>query len=369
MKRRGGGSYFKRGAVYWVKYYRNGRPFRESTGSTEERAAKDLLNKRMGAIANGQPIAPKADRIRLDDLLDDLMTEYRVNGRASVGRLEEMVAHLKAFFGGVRASAVDTAQVRQYIAARQEAGAANSTANRELASLKRAYSLAVQAGKLLTRPYIPLLKEDNVRVGFFERDQLEAVLRLLPDAIRPVAIFGAATGWRVSEVLSLTWRQVDFTAGMIRLEPGTTKNLEGRLFPFTPELRALLEAQKAATAALSSKTGRIIPWVFHRHGKPIRSFYGSWRAACRAAGVPGRIFHDLRRTAVRNLERAGVSRSVAMKMTGHKTEAVYRRYAIVSESDLREAAVKLGEAASSRTGTISGTTGTVTRLGTSSASA
>jgi integrase len=352
-----------------VKYYRNGRPFRETTGSTEERAAKDLLNKRMGAIATGQPIAPRADRVRLEALLEDLETEYRVNGRASVGRLEEMMTHLKAFFGGARASGIDTARVRQYIAARQEQRAANATINRELAALKRAYSLACQAGKLLTRPYIPMLKENNVRTGFFERDQLEAVLRHLPEAIRPVATFGYLTGWRVSEVLSLTWRQVDFTAGTVRLEPGTTKNLEGRLFPFTPELRALLETQKAVTTALSSRTGRIVPSVFHRHGRPIRSFYGSWRAACRAAGVPGRIFHDLRRTAVRNLERAGVSRSVAMKMTGHKTEAVYRRYAIVSESDLREAAVKLGEAASSRTGTISGTTGTVTRLGTSSASA
>ena len=81
--------------------------------------------------------------------------------------------------------------------------------------------------------------------------------------------------------------------------------------------------------------------MFHHNGEPIRDFRTAWKTACPNAGLPGRIPHDFRRTAVRNLERAGVSRSVAMKMTGHKTEAVYRRYAIVSEQDLREAAVKL----------------------------
>ncbi|HYS18212.1 MAG TPA: tyrosine-type recombinase/integrase [Candidatus Binatia bacterium] len=85
----------------------------------------------------------------------------------------------------------------------------------------------------------------------------------------------------------------------------------------------------------------MVPSVFHRNGKPIKDYRSAWQNACEAAGLPGRIPHDFRRTAVRNLERAGVSRSVAMKLTGHKTEAVYRRYAIVSEQDLHEAAAKL----------------------------
>src|SRR5262249_47424116 len=170
--------------------------------------------------------------------------------------------------------------------------------------------------------------------------------------IRPIALFGYITGWRVSEILGLTWRQVDFAAGTVRLEPGTTKNRAGRMFPFTPELRALLEAQRTATTVLATKTDRIIPLVFHRDGTPIKTFYGAWRSACRAAGVPGRIFHDFRRTAVRNLERAGVPRSVAMQMVGHKTEAIYRRYAIVNESDLKAAAAKLAEAMGTITGTV-----------------
>jgi integrase len=101
---------------------------------------------------------------------------------------------------------------------------------------------------------------------------------------------------------------VDFAARTVRLEPGTTRNGEGRMFPFTPELRALLEGQRQRIAIVQSKAGRIIPNVFHRDGEPIKSFRGAWATALEAAGVAGRLFHDLRRTAVRNLERAGVPR-------------------------------------------------------------
>jgi integrase len=96
-----------------------------------------------------------------------------------------------------------------------------------------------------------------------------------------------------------------------------------------------------STRRLELAIGQIDPWLFHRNGKPIRDFRAAWQSACQRAGLVGRIPHDFRRTAVRNLERAGVPRSAAMKMTGHKTEAVYRRYAIVDESMLKESAVKL----------------------------
>ena len=139
----------------------------------------------------------------------------------------------------------------------------------------------------------------------------------------------------------MQWRQVDFRAGVLTLDPGSTKNTEGRSFPLIPELRALLLAQRAATDAMQKKTGTIIRYVFHREGQPIKDFMKAWRKACRAAGCPGRIPHDFRRTAVRNLERAGVPRSTAMKMVGHKTEAIYRRYAIVDAAMLKEGGEKL----------------------------
>ena len=148
-----------------------------------------------------------------------------------------------------------------------------------------------------------------------------------------------------SEILPLTWRQVDFGAGTVRLEPSTTKNDEARVLPFAvlPELADTLREEWNKTMAIQIETGSIIPWVFHRRGKPIKDFYGAWKVACEKAGVPQRIPHDFRRTAVRNLERARVPRSVAMKIAGHKTEAVYRRYAIVSEADLSEGLKKLAK--------------------------
>jgi integrase len=364
MKRRGGGSIFRRGGSLWVKYYRDGQPIRESVaktlsklpGDVSEKDATSLLNRRLGDIARGTPVAVRAERVTVNELLDDLIREYTVNGRRSIERVQDAVDHLRAFFGPVlRAQTLTTATIREYIAHRQAAtktvdgtivrGAANATINRELAALKRAFSLAVQERKILSRPHIPMLAENNVRQGFFEREQFEAVQRHLPEEIRPAATFAYITGWRRSEIIGLTWRQVDFAAGMVRLEPGTTKNRDGRTFPFTPQLRALLEVQRSATATAGAKLGRIIPYVFHRDGLPIKSFRRSWLSACKAAGVPGRIFHDFRRTAVRNLERAGVPRSVAMKMVGHKTEAVYRRYAIACDADLREAAARLANAA------------------------
>ncbi len=108
-----------------------------------------------------------------------------------------------------------------------------------------------------------------------------------------------------------------------------------------PGLQLRLTVCLKQTRRCERAQGRIIPWVFHRKGQPVKTMAKSWRTACKESGAPGRLLHDLRRTAVRNLERAGVARSVAMKMTGHKAESVYRRYAIVSEGDLREAGAKL----------------------------
>lgn len=231
-------------------------------------------------------------------------------------------------------------------------GAANATINRELAALKRVFTLAVQAGKLHGKPHILMLREDNVRRGFFEAEQFEGVCGHLPAPLQPVVRFAYLTGWRLrSEILSLEWRQVDWQGRIVRLDPGTTKNREGRSFPFTAALESLLKDQLSEHERLK-KTRRLARLVFHRDGARIKNFRRAWLSACTAAGVPGRILHDFRRTAVRNLERPSVPRSAAMAVVGHKTEAIYRRYAIVDAGALRDAANKIDHA----TGTISGTT-------------
>jgi len=146
-------------------------------------------------------------------------------------------------------------------------------------------------------------------------------------------------------VLSLTWKQVDFAHQEVRLEPGTTKNSEGRTFPFSalPALATLIYGQREKTDQLEKELQISIPFVVHRRGKAIKDLYKKWREACKQAKVPDRLIHDLQGTAVRNLERAGVPRSVAMRLTGHRTESIYRRYAIVSHSDLSSGVEKLAK--------------------------
>ncbi len=271
------------------------------------------------------------------------LDDYRINNRKSIERAEASVKHLREFFGMSHALDITADRVAFYIRRRQEASAKPATIKNELAALKRMFTLAVQARKVAQRPHIPSIEVRNTRTGFFEESEFRAVLASLPEDLRPVVEFAYLTGWRKGEILPLQWRQVDFSAGVIRLEPGTTKNDEGRTFPFLvlPALELLLKRQREHTEACQRTMGQIIPWVSHRNGKPIKDFRNAWERACKEAGLQGKVFHDFRRTAVRNLERAGVPRSAAMKLTGHKTETVYRRYAIVSESDLAEGVKKL----------------------------
>ena len=162
--------------------------------------------------------------------------------------------------------------------------------------------------------------------------------------------FAFITGWRIrSEVLALTWRQVDFKAGTVRLDPGKTKTGEARVFPFTVELRQLLERQRDRVRAIERHLGKVVPhvwcWMESRRsrvpGAAIRDFRGAWKAACRSAGVPGRVPHDFRRSAIRNMVQRGVPERVAMILAGHRTRTVFDRYAIVSHADLTAAVAKL----------------------------
>jgi integrase len=330
---------------WWIDYSIRGRRYRESSKTTVRAEAVKLLRQRLGEHGSGR-YAPNAERVTLNQLVEGLRTHYRLKGNRSLKRAEIALKHVLAFFGGETLAVALTASELQRYAVSRMARAAAATAKFQLACLRKAMTAAVKNGLLATRPAFPDIEANNTRAGFFETDELQRVLAELPEPLRAPTRFAAVTGWRKEEVLGLTWDRVDFAAGVGRLDPDTTKNDDGRTFPFGrhPELADLLREQRAHTEAVQKRLGAIVPWVFHREGKPIRDCHTAWRSACRRAGCPGRIFHDLRRTAVRALERAGVARSVATKLTGHKTEAVYRRYAIVSESDLGDGVAKLARA-------------------------
>jgi integrase len=330
------GHIYKRGDIYWIKYYRDGKPYYESSKSIKEAEAKRLLRKRLGQIAEGAFFGLRPEKVRFEELAEDFLNDYRINGKRSLDKAQRSVKHLQGFFGGMRAIDITTDKVRAYIKVRQEEGYANAEINRELAALKRMFNLSLQQSppKVSHKPYIPMLQERNVRTGFFEHDEFTALRAALPPVLRPVVTFAYYTGWRKQEILGLTWDRVDLHASTVRLDPGTTKNQEGRTVYLDGELRETMMALKIERDTHLP----LCPWVFSRRGSRIKDFRYAWRAACQTVGLQGKLFHDFRRTAVRNMIRAGVPERVAQQIAGHKTRSVFDRYHIVSDSDLREAA-------------------------------
>ncbi|HKW00738.1 MAG TPA: tyrosine-type recombinase/integrase [Vicinamibacterales bacterium] len=373
--RRNVGEIIKRGRIYYIRYYDvKGRRRLETTKSTDRNEAEKQLRKRLTAKDAGVSADAAIGKLTLKEATDDLLNDYKVNGRRSRPEVKRKIElHLLPYFGERRRmTSITTADMRAFVVERQreekdddgkvtKRAASNAEINRELAALRRAFRLAVRAGRLVQCPYVPMLQERNTRRGFLEADQITAICSALPEEVRPVVKFAYATGWRTrSEILPLEWRNVDWGGRCVRLDAHTTKNGEARSFPFTTDLETILKCQLAIHETLK-KAGRVVPFVFHRDGERIKEFRTAWKNACKAAGCPGRLIHDMRRSAVRTFERAGVPRSVAMSIVGHKTESIYRRYAIVDEAMQREAAVRLDAwAKSPPSGQKSGTVATFT---------
>jgi integrase len=337
---RGTGSvYLQKGsAVWWVKYYRNGKSFRESTRTTNERKAGEFLRNRLAEITTGNFSGPKTERVRIDELADDLLRDYRINGKKSIDDVAaRWKLHLKPFFGELRAVDVSSDIVARYVDRRQEERAKNATINRELAALKRMYHLGLRATppKVNRVPAFPRLAEDNVRKGFLDDKQYEKLFGSCSETwFRAIVEVGRTYGWRIGELRNLRVGQIDLLSKTIRLEPGTTKNKDGREVTMTKRVHELLKL------CVYGKAGE--DFVFTRsHGRPVRDFRGTWAEVCKQAGLVGLLFHDLRRTAARNLRRAGVAEGVIMKIGGWRTRSVFERYAIVSQSDISEAIGKL----------------------------
>lgn len=254
---------------------------------------------------------------------------------------------VREHFGDWRAGDLTAEAIDSFIEDRLELEKANATINRELQPLGQALRLGLLRHKLVAMRPIRRLPERNVRQGFFEREQFAALVAAAPEYLRDVCRFGYCTGWRRGEILTLRWSDVDMDGGAIRLRPEASKNGRGRTVVFDDTLWALMARRWHARL---TERG-VADLVFHNDGAPIVDFRRAWRSACIAAGLavtdpetgkvlPDRLFHDLRRTAVRNMVRAGVPERVAMEVSGHKTRSMFERYNIVSEGDLREAARK-----------------------------
>jgi len=263
-------------------------------------------------------------------LEDYLLQQYRTMNTA-----RPRVEHLRGFFGGWPAERMTADAVREYQLHRRAHGAQAATINRETSALSRMFQLAIRRGLLERMPLFPnRLQENPPRQGFFEHAEYLKVRRHLPASFQDVLDFAYYSGWRRNEITQLTWDEVDLTGAVIRLSPHRSKTRVGRVLPISAPLRRVLERRQRRRRGNAR-------WVFARDGVPVRIWRTALREACRRAKVPHRLLHDCRRTAARNLVRAGVPERIAMLLTGHKTRAVFDRYNIVNERELLRAGEQL----------------------------
>ena len=349
------GTIYKRGEVFWIKYYRHGKPYRESAKSTKETDAKRLLKNREGEIAQGKLPGFYFDRVTFEELAEDFLRDRRINGRSEQDA-QKRLNNLNPFFESMRVTDITTSRINAYVDKKLSEGAANGTINRELAALKRMLKLGArhEPPKVARVPHIEMLKEREPRQGFFEDIEFEAFRTALPSELHGFVTFGYLTGWRFQEVAGLTWDLVDMNNGTVRLNAQDTKNEEQRLLKMELALLEVIEG-----CLTEKKKG--CPYVFQRNGERLKDIRGAWNKACRETGLgygyklnnryamkweekglpAGPIFHDFRRTAVRNMNRAGIQRKIAMLISGHKTESIFERYNITNNGDLEEAALKM----------------------------
>lgn len=368
MKSRGEGRIFSRkgSAFLWCAYYLRGKEYRESTETTDPDKAAKFLKRRLKEVGADQIgkatfVGPQQQRIKVSTLLDALERDFKLRGIDSP-QFRCQLKNIRDYFGSCLAVAVTPDSVDAYIEERREAGFKPATINRCTQLLGQAYKLAIEYKHLTTAPKIRHLSEkDNVRTGFFSDSEFSAVESLLPDHLKDFCRFAYMTGWRKGEIASLRWSDVE--GDLVRLRGENAKNGEGRSVVLTGELARLIDRRKAARQVKTKSGVTLASHVFHNGGLPIANFRKAWWSTCVGASVgtficptcnqsgtlhrcpeckietyySGKLFHDLRRTSVRNMVRAGVGEKIAMGISGHKTRSIFDRYNIVDEADLRDA--------------------------------
>ena len=333
---KGQGCLYRRGSTWWIGYVSPRGYVRESSGSEVRADALDLLKKRQADVLGGWN--PGARKTTVNELLDVLLRDYEMHGRASQGTVKGHVSTLQGELGNALASSITYATAQGLVQRWQAEGRAPATINRLLATLRRAFRLGELVGLVDRVPPFPHLREDNVRQGFVEGEQLTDVLGLIEDTnVRDLVEWLSVAGMRVGEASRLEWKhlhQTDQGETELRVPAELTKNRQPRVLPIAGPLKAIIYRRRAAR-----RLDCVL--IFHRSGKAIKDFRAAWATACKRAGRAGLLVHDLRRSAIRALRQAGVSEEIAMRISGHQTASVFRRYRIVTTDDQRAALQRL----------------------------
>jgi len=339
MKRRshGFGSLRLRGKSWYVRYRVNGVLREENVNTSDKTVAENLLKEKLAEVARGDIDAAPQD-VTIADLCELVFADYRIRRLRSLKDVEwRYKANIKDVLGPLRAARFGPHQIRQYIQDRRAAGASDTTINREFSIVRRGFTLGRREEPPLVHkvPYIPMLEEDNVRQGFIEEPQYRLLLVALPDDLKAAFVVGYHCGNRLGEIRQLRPDQVHLDDAEIRIEKRQAKSKEDRVIPIWGEMREWLEWQL-------KRLPPGCPYLFPRaNGKPIGSHIKGWDRACASVGLEGLHFHDLRRSAIRNMDRAKIRRELAMAVSGHKRPEVYRRYSIVARGELGEVGEKM----------------------------
>lgn len=332
------------GSPYLYIWYRvDGRLIRESTKSTSKEYAERLLQRRMGEAGLGLQPAQDFKKTKYEDICRALLDDYEINGHACLVQRKKTgiktvagLLHVNQFFKGRPASAITTDLVRKFIRKRQDDGARPSTINRNLALLRRMLVLAKREGRVAEVPHIPMLRESDPREGFLYPDEFDKLRAAMPDNLKPIFTYLYFTGCRVGAAKAVDWSQIVIDADKVevRLRGSQVKNRKPLLLPLPDDLALMLRQQARKVGRVFDATNLVK--AFRK--ACVEVGLGKWRdPKNHDAGYDGLVIHDLRRSGVRNLRRAGVPEDIAMKISGHRTRSVFSRYNIVDSSDLHEA--------------------------------
>jgi integrase len=315
-------------------------PTRESSETDVRSKAEQKLRAKLGDVARGDFNA-RAGRVTIEQLVRLVESNYKTRKLATLEDVEyRNKNHIVPKLGNIPAQKFGDPQIDRYIEERREAGASEASINRELSIIRRGFTLGLRTKPPMFHgapPHIVILKEDNVRKGFINQEQYEKILPHMPDQLRALFVVAWHTGMRLGELREIRWDWVDLDAEEIRIPPERTKNKKGRTVPIIGEMITALQLQKIN----SEGDWAGVPLVFHYHGKMIGQNPKGWKKAVVTAGFPNLMIHDLRRSAIRMMKRAGLSDDVAMRFSGHLRRDVFDRYNITDEGDMRDARLKL----------------------------